>query len=117
VVTQVELLDAATLATGSEDGKTRLWSVDGDKMEEKKMLTEAKISFSKSGAREQQLGVHVITAKGELVRVFRADDAGTKPVAFFRAPGPIQVLDCAGDKIAVGCKNGEVLHLRTAFLA
>ena len=39
-----------------------------------------------------------------------------KPVAFFRAPASIQTLECAGDKIAVGCKNGEVLHLRATFL-
>ena len=39
-----------------------------------------------------------------------------KPVTFFRAPAPLQTLQCAGDKIAVGCQNGEVLHLRAAFL-
>ena len=39
-----------------------------------------------------------------------------KPVAFFRAPVPIKTLKCAGDKIAVGCENGEVLHLQAAFL-
>ena len=39
-----------------------------------------------------------------------------KPVAFFRAPSAIYTLQCAGDKIAVGCANGEVLYLRAAFL-
>ena len=46
-----------------------------------------------------------------------ANDAkGSVPVAFFRAPENIRVLDCAGDQIAVGCDNGEVLHLRAAVL-
>ena len=61
-----------------------------------------------------------------MVLVYLTDTAGAsedakaeqnkKPVVFFRAPTPIQTLQCAGDKIAVGCKNGEVLHLRAAFL-
>ena len=45
----------------------------------------------------------------------RADGGDT--VALFLAPSKIMVLDCAGDKIAVGCVNGEVLHLRAACLA
>ena len=37
-------------------------------------------------------------------------------VAFFRAPGVVQTLECAGDRIAVGCLTGEVLHLQAAWL-
>jgi hypothetical protein len=28
----------------------------------------------------------------------------------------VQTLECAGDRIAVGCQNGEVLHLQAAWL-
>ena len=38
-VTNVQFLDAATVATASQDGKTRLWSMGGDKVEEKEIVT------------------------------------------------------------------------------
>jgi hypothetical protein len=43
-------------------------------------------------------------------------DKDTAPVAFFRAPAPIQTVDTSGAHIAVGCQNGEVLQLRAAVL-
>ena len=68
----------------------------------------------------------MVTIQGDLLLVHLTDTAissanekaeqNKKTVAFFRAPAPIQTLNCAGDKIAVGCANGEVLHLRAAFL-
>jgi len=57
---------------------------------------------------------HVITAQRELVRVHRTDAADIEPVAFICAPGSITMLDCVGDKIAAGCKSGEVLQLLAA---
>ena len=39
-----------------------------------------------------------------------------KTIAFFHAPGGVTTLECAGDRIAVGCNNGEVLHLRAPWL-
>ena len=39
-----------------------------------------------------------------------------KTIAFFHAPGNVTTLECAGDRIAVGCQNGEVLHLQAAWL-
>ena len=68
----------------------------------------------------------MVTTQGDLLLVHLTDTAivsanekaeqNKKPVAFFRAPAPIATLQCAGDKIAVGCQNGEVLHLRATFL-
>lgn len=49
-----------------------------------------------------------ITAENEHAHV-QSNDRGDD-VASFRAPNKIKVLDCAGDKIAAGCKSGEVLH-------
>ena len=94
-----------------------------------------KFTFTKSPSDQQTAGKYVVTKQGDLLLVHLIDTAiasedentaiasanekaeqNKKPVAFFRAPAPIQTLECAGDKIAVGCENGEVLHLRAAFL-
>ena len=74
----MEFLDAATLATRSADGNTRLWSVGGEKVEEKE--TEGQeLVFSKGSGRRKRLGDHIITGENELVRVQRAD-GGSTPV-------------------------------------
>jgi len=83
-------------------------------------------TFSQDASDKQTAGKYLVTKKGDLVLVYLTDTAGAsedekaeqnkKPVAFFRAPAKIQTLHCAGDKIAVGCENGEVLLLRAAFL-
>lgn len=80
-------------------------------------------------SKEETVGTYIISVKENVVLVHATDDAHTetphtsddtapanKPVAFFRAPAPITTLTCAGDKIAVGCDNGEVLQLRAAWL-
>ena len=46
----------------------------------------------------------------------KAAKAARAPVAFFRAPSPIQALDCQGAEIALGCQSGAVLLLRAAVL-
>ena len=83
-------------------------------------------TFSKGASEKQHVGRHVIAADGDMVLVHdMKNDDGLKdgedakdamPVAFFRATAQINVLDCSGDVIAVGCANGDVLHLRAAFL-
>ena len=42
----------------------------------------------------------------------KAAKATRAPVAFFRAPSPIEALDCRGADIALGCQSGAVLLLR-----
>ena len=83
-------------------------------------------TFSKDPSDKQMAGKYVVTKQGELLLVYLTDTAITsanekadqnkKPLVFFRAPAPIEILQCAGDKIVVGCQNGEVLNLRAAFL-
>jgi len=46
----------------------------------------------------------------------RDSKSESRPVAFFHATAPISALECAGEKITVGCKIGQVSHLRAAFL-
>ena len=93
---------------------------------QKEEMQGEKFTFSKGPSDQQTAGKYVVTKQGDLLLVHLIDTAiasanekaeqNKKPVAFFRAPAPIQTLECAGDKIAVGCENGEVLHLRAAFL-
>jgi hypothetical protein len=82
-----------------------------------------KFAFSKGSSREQKVGKFLITAEGDILRIFRSEggvtdkaDKDMAPVAFFRAPAPIQTVDTSGAHIAVGCQNGEVLQLRAAVL-
>ena len=62
------------------------------------------------------------TAEGHLLLInpLQAEDDATgaarRPVAFFRAPSPIEALDCQGAEIALGCQSGAVLLLRAAVL-
>jgi hypothetical protein len=123
-VFQVEFThDGATLVSGGTDG-TRYWDVQSG--EAKSVVEGSKFAFSKGSSREQKVGKFLITAEGDILRIFaifKSDDGvtdkadkDTVPVAFFRAPAPIQTVDTSGTHIAVGCQNGEVLQLRAAVL-
>ena len=137
-VTQVEFRDATTLVSASDDGTTRFWDVESgaEKGQDAQgthgeALAGERFAFTKTNSKEQVVGGFIVTAQSDLVRVYEVDDASEEeeeegvadkdgkktPVAFFAAPSDIQTLACAGDKIAVGLKNGGVLHLRAAFLA
>ena len=135
-VTQVEFRDATTLVSASYDGTTCFWDVESgaEKGQDAQgthgeALAGERFALSKTNSKEHVVGGFIVTAQGDLVRVYEVDDAhevdegvadkdGKKtPVAFFAAPSPIFSLACAGDKIAVGLQNGGVLHLRAAFLA
>ena len=121
-MTQVEFADdGATLVSGGEDG-IRYWDVQSG--EAKSVVEGSKFAFSKAGSREQKVGKFLITAEGDILRIFKSEggvtdkaDKDTAPVvAFFRAPAPIVTVDTSGAHIAVGCQNGEVLQLRAAVL-
>ena len=113
--------DGATLVSGGEDG-IRYWDVQSG--EAKSVVEGSKFAFSKGSSGEQKVGKFLITAEGDILRIFRSEggvtdkaDKDTAPVvAFFRAPAPIVTVDTSGAHIAVGCQNGEVLRLRAAVL-
>ena len=137
-MTQVEFAhDGATLVSGGRDGTTRYWDVQSG--EAKRVLEGNMFAFSKGNSREQKVGKFLITAEGDILRIFKrpkseggvkdkADKdtapAGLKtrrtktphPCAFFRAPAPISTVDTSREHIAVGCQNGEVLQLRAVVL-
>ena len=122
-VTQVEFIDADTVVSSSNDGTTRAWDVATGT--QKAEFEGDKFSFTRSsGGNEQTVGAYVVTRKDNLVLVHQTHALkhneptaeNSHAVAFFRAPGVVRTLECAGDRIAVGCQNGEVLHLQAPWL-
>ena len=122
-VTQVEFIDADTVVSSSHDGTTRAWDVATGT--QKAEFEGDKFSFTRSsGGNEQTVGAYVVTRKDNLVLVHRTQGLkhneptaeSSQAVAFFRAPGVVKTLECAGDRIAVGCRNGEVLLLQAPWL-
>ena len=125
-VTTVEFVDDHTLVSADGDGKTKVWNIATGE-EKTEALAGSKFALSKGkGNRKQQVGRFLCTAEGDLLLIHLLSDVeegGDKaakttraPVAFFRAPSPIQALDCQGAEIALGCQSGAVLLLRAAVL-
>ena len=121
-VRSVEFADDNTLVSAHDDGKTKVWNIATGE-EKTEALAGSKFALSKGkGDRKQQVGRFLCTAEGDLLLIYllqAEDDAqggGRMPVAFFRAPSPIEALDCQGAEIALGCQSGAVLLLRAAVL-
>ena len=124
-VTSVEFANDNTLVSADDDGKTKVWNIATGE-EKTEALAGSKFALSKGkGNRKQQVGRFVCTAEGDLllVHLLEAEDdeddekgGARRPVAFFRAPSPIEALDCQGAEIALGCESGAVLLLRAAVL-
>ena len=126
-VTTVEFVDDHTLVSADGDGKTKVWNIaTGEEKTEALAGSKFALSKGKGDRKKQQVGRFVCTAEGDLLLIHLLSDVeegGDKaakttraPVAFFRAPSPIQALDCQGAEIALGCNNGAVLLLRAAVL-
>ena len=121
-VTQVEFIDADTVVSSSHDGTTRAWDVATGT--QKAEFEGDKFSFTKSSGAKQTVGAYVVTKKDNLVLVHQTHALkhneptaeNNHTVAFFRTPGVVQTLECAGDRIAVGCQNGDVLHLQAPWM-
>jgi len=126
-VTNVEFADDNTLVSADNSGKTKVWNITTGE-EKTEALAGSKFALSKQGNREQQAGRFLCTAEGDLllIHLLQAEDdeddeddekgGARMPVAFFRAPSPINALDCQGAEIALGCTSGAVLLLRAAVL-
>ncbi len=97
----------------------RVWSVTTGAQKEE--LDGGSFAFSKDilsqhdqrgYTTEQQVGKYSIAFKGDLLLI----SEGQSVVAFFRAPHAISAIRSAGERIGVGCNNGEVLQLRAQWL-
>ena len=113
-VTQVEFLDGTTLVSSSQDGSTRVWDTSTGEL--KVQVSGEKFALSKAAGRDQRRGPFLVTARGDLVQVHNIGAAVAKLVALFRAPSRVTAIDCADDRIGIGCHTGAVLHLRAAWL-
>ena len=125
----MEFADQNTLVSADDSGKTKVWNIATGE-EKTEALGGSKFALSKGkGDRKQQAGRFVCTSEGDLLLIHlladveeggdkaaKAAKAARAPVAFFRAPSPIQALDCQGAEIALGCQSGAVLLLRAAVL-
>ncbi len=112
-VTKLEYVDEETLVSGSEDGTMRVWSVATGAQKEE--LDGGSFTFSEDSSSGDKVGKYSITRhtlKDDVLLI----SEGQSVVAFFRAPHVISSIGTAGEKIAVGCKNGEVLQLRAPWL-
>jgi len=130
-VEKVEFSDAGTVVSShygsfvtTRFGTTRFWDVATGAQKDE--MPGTLFTLSKGPSQKQTAGKYVVTTQDDLLLVYLTDTAigsanekteqNKKLVAFFHAPARIHSLQCAGDKIAVGCYNGEVLLLRAAFL-
>ncbi len=103
-------MDAETLVSGSEDGTMRVWSVATGAQKEE--LDGGSFAFSKDSSSGHKVDKYSISFKKDLLLI----SEGQSVVAFFRAPHVISAIGTAGERIGVGCKNGEVLQLRAHWL-
>ena len=112
--------DHSQFVSGSEDGTTRFWDMATGQAVS--VLEGETFEFAKASATQRSVGRYIVTAKRDLLRICKAPqnaeapDDNMAPVAFFRAPGDISAIDCAGDSIGVGCEYGDVLLLRARLL-
>ena len=88
----------------------RVWSVDTGAPKEE--LDGGSFAFSKDSTSGHKVGKYSITFKKDLLLI----SEGQSVVAFFRAPTHISAIGTTGERIGVGCKNGEVLQLRAHWL-
>jgi hypothetical protein len=109
-VTKLEYVDEKTLVSSSEDGTMRVWSVDTGAPNGE--LDRGSFVFSKESSLEHKVDKYSITFKKNLLLI----SEGQSVVAFFRAPHAISCVGSAGERIGVGCMNGEVLQLRAHWL-
>ena len=82
-MTQVEFAhDGATLVSGNDGGTTRYWDVQsGESWEEVKSVLEGSMfTFSKRSSREQKVGKFLITAEGDILRIFKSESGQSCPI-------------------------------------
>ena len=125
-VTKVEFSqDGATLVS-SNDNETISWDVATGARKDKVAGLGRRFCerHPQLAVAKTEIGRYIVTKEDDLLfvydtRVGANDGADGKEkvlTAFFRAPSPITIVSCAGDKIAVCCQNFAVLTLHAAWL-
>jgi hypothetical protein len=112
---EVQFEQDGTTIISSDGVETIQWDVATGARKDKKVAGQ--FAFTKATN-----GRYIVTHKDDLIFVYtrggvvNADDEEKVPIAFFRAPSPVESVSCAGDKVAVGCQSGAVLRLHAAWL-
>ena len=89
---QVEFADdGATLVSGGMDG-TRYWDVQSG--EAKSVVEGSKFAFSKAGSDEQKVGKFLITAEGDILRIFKSEGGVTDKEDKDTAPVTVRTARC-----------------------
>ena len=137
-VTAVRFASEGIVASSSKDGSTKFWDlVTGQETEKTAEAVPEGFTFPKEGGTEEKrINRYVVAAKGKTLYIFKAADEAetaeapeveaaeaeaeeTAAVAFFQCDSEIQAFDVSElerSHIAVGCADGQVLHLQAAVL-
>ena len=134
-VTAVKFASEGIVASSSTDGSTKFWDLGtGQETEKTAEAVPEGFTFPKAGgAKEHRINSYVVAAKGKTLCIFKAADeaetaeapkveaaeAEAAAVAFFQCASEIQAFDVSElepSHIAVGCADGQVLHLQAAVL-
>ena len=137
-VTAVKFASEGIVASSSTDGSTKFWDLGtGQETEKTAEAVPEGFTFPKEGGTEEKrINSYVVAAKGKTLCIFKAADEAetaeapkveaaeaeaeeTAAVAFFQCASEIQAFDVSElerSHIAVGCADGQVLHLQAAGL-
>ena len=140
-VTAVKFASEGIVASSSADGSTKFWDLGtGQETEKTAEAVPEGFTFPKEGGTEEKrINSYVVAAKGKTLCIFKAADEAetaeapkveaaeaeaaeaeeTAAVAFFQCASAIQAFDVSElerSHIAVGCADGQVLHLQAAVL-
>ena len=114
--------DGAQVLSASHDDTVRVWDVASGRQVRQLAGDEFALVEGLSG--EHKRDRYVITASGDMLRIHetgneeeQGDGAATAPVACFKAPQAINLVQCVGATICVGCAGGAVCILSAPFLA
>ena len=92
---QVEFThDGATLVSGGKDGTIRYWDVQSG--EAKSVVEGSKFAFSKGSSGEQKVGKFLITAEGDILRIFKSEGGVTDKEDKDTAPVTVRTARCCG---------------------
>jgi len=135
-VSAVKFASEGIVASSSTDGSTKFWDLGtGQETEKTAEAVPEGFTFPKEGGTEEKrINSYVVAAKGKTLCIFKAADEAetaeapkveateaeeTAAVAFFQCASEIQAFDVSElerSHIAVGCADGQVLHLQAAVL-
>jgi hypothetical protein len=95
----------------------RFWDVASG--QQVRQVSGSDFAFVEGDASKHQAGQHILTASNDMLLIYECDAEGNSAsaVACFKAPQPIQSVQCDSSSICVSCTDGAVCILQAPFLA